>query len=218
MRKEPMDAASFRSLWKARNRIAHLRMAIDRMSHRISGLSEMADAGAMDHEEIESSIAEVFQSENLPRHSFALPSEAKPKEGFAIRIHSQDGRLLPRCSSGASGYDLFAIEDAYLPPGKTLVINTGICLEMPPGFEAQVRPRSSWSKRGVMVQLGTIDNDYRGPIGVIMHNASSEVVAIQRIDRIAQLVFARVEHPERFVVGELSETTRGSGGFGSTGR
>jgi dUTP pyrophosphatase len=107
-----------------------------------------------------------------------------------------------------------------LEPGERRLVPTGCALELPAGFEAQVRPRSGLAlKHGVTVlnAPGTIDSDYRGEVGVILVNHGSEPFVIQRGERIAQLVLARVERLEWQVAEELGETDRGSGGFGSTG-
>lgn len=117
----------------------------------------------------------------------------------------------------SSGCDLRAIESKYIACGCTELIRTGLYIEIPIGYEAQVRPRSGLSLKGIFVHLGTIDADYRGEIGVIITNLSGLDYAVEQGDRIAQLVFAKVEQAE-FFVGTLSETERGEGGFGSTGK
>lgn len=126
-------------------------------------------------------------------------------------------------SDGAAGADLFAAESAVLAPLERRAISTGIAIEIPPGFEAQVRPRSGLAiKKGVTMvnSPGTIDSDYRGEIKVLAINLSSEPVSIEKGDRIGQLVFARCERAEFEIesdAGALSATARGTGGFGSTG-
>ena len=108
-----------------------------------------------------------------------------------------------------------------IQPFERKLIKTGLFLEIPQGYEAQVRPRSGLAlKHGITVlnTPGTIDADYRGEIGVILINLSQEVFEIQPGDRIAQLVFAKVEQAEWTQVNILSETERGAGGFGSTGK
>jgi dUTP pyrophosphatase len=100
------------------------------------------------------------------------------------------------------------------------LIPTGIFMEIPEGYECQVRPRSGLAlKKGITVlnSPGTIDADYRGEVGVILINLSSENVVIEPSERIAQLVFAKVEQANWIVSENLSETVRGAGGFGSTG-
>ena len=107
-----------------------------------------------------------------------------------------------------------------LKPMERTLIPTGMFIEIPEGYECQVRPRSGLAlKKGITVlnSPGTIDADYRGEVGVILVNLSVENVVIEPGERIAQLVFARVEQAEWVVAGNLSQTDRGTGGFGSTG-
>ncbi len=133
--------------------------------------------------------------------------------------------LVPRYhSQGCSGADL----SADIPPGEQIVIQpgerksvpTGVCLEIPEGYEAQVRPRSGLAiKQGITVlnTPGTIDQDYRGEIQVILVNLGSEAFHVRRGDRVAQLVFSPVVQAVLQVQTEISDTERGNGGFGSTG-
>jgi dUTP pyrophosphatase len=128
-------------------------------------------------------------------------------------------------SEHAAGLDVMAaIPDSaplVLPPGKHVVVPSGLCMALPWGHEAQVRPRSGLAARhGVTVlnSPGTIDSDYRGEISVILINHGEEPFVIRRGERIAQIVIARVERAELVPVAALSTSIRGSGGFGSTGR
>jgi dUTP pyrophosphatase len=137
-----------------------------------------------------------------------------------------EGLPLPAYQSPhAAGLDLLAAvpQDAplVLIPGKHALVPTGLAIALPEGFEAQVRPRSGLAaKHGVTVlnSPGTIDADYRGEISVILINHGAEPFAIRRGERIAQMVIAPVVHAQLNPVGSLPETSRGSGGFGSTGR
>jgi dUTP pyrophosphatase len=107
-----------------------------------------------------------------------------------------------------------------MDPGDTALVPTGICLEIPRGYEAQVRPRSGLALRhGVTIlnSPGTIDSDYRGEIGVIMINHGKHPFVVRRGDRIAQLVFIGIRKPDFEVVESLDDSGRGSGGFGHTG-
>jgi dUTP pyrophosphatase len=107
-----------------------------------------------------------------------------------------------------------------LGPGEIRAVSTGLVMELPPGMECQVRPRSGLAARfGITLpnSPGTIDPDYRGELKVLMQNTGPDPVSIRRGDRIAQLVFARFESPSVEEVDALSETERGKGGFGSTG-
>jgi dUTP pyrophosphatase len=137
-----------------------------------------------------------------------------------------DGLPLPAYQSAhAAGLDLVAAvpENAplVLAPGQYALVPTGLSIALPAGFEAQVRPRSGLAaKHGVTVlnAPGTVDADYRGEIGVLLINHGNEPFTITRGERIAQMVIASVVRAELVVVAALSQTDRGSGGFGSTGR
>lgn len=126
-------------------------------------------------------------------------------------------------TKGSAGMDLYAnIEnEIILNQGNIKLIPTGIAINLPDGFEAQIRPRSGLAlKHGISFvnTPGTIDSDYRGEINVIMINFGDGPFTIKRGDRIAQMIINRVEIPEIVEINELGETTRGSGGFGSTGK
>jgi len=138
--------------------------------------------------------------------------------------HARDLDLPAYQSAGAAGLDLVcAFETAQavvLAPGARVLVPTGFCLEIPYGYEAQVRPRSGLAaKHGVTVlnSPGTIDSDYRGEIKVILFNAGNEPFAIERGMRIAQLVVAPVTKVRLELVDQLTQTVRADGGFGSTG-
>jgi dUTP pyrophosphatase len=141
------------------------------------------------------------------------------------RLPHGEGLPLPAYQSAhAAGLDVVAAvpEDAAvtLEPGERALIPTGFALEVPIGYEAQVRPRSGLAiKHGVTLlnSPGTIDSDYRGELKVIMVNHGREPYTVRRGDRIAQLVIAPVSHVEIVAVEDLDATARGQGGFGSTG-
>ncbi|MFD1553156.1 dUTP diphosphatase [Putridiphycobacter roseus] len=141
-----------------------------------------------------------------------------------IKIINKSNNVIPKYETeGSAGVDLRASikETITLKPLERALIKTGLYLEIPVGFEAQVRPRSGLAfKHGLTVlnSPGTIDADYRGEIGVILVNLSNEAVQIENEERIAQLVFAKCEQAIFNEVSELSETIRGTGGFGSTGK
>ncbi len=140
-----------------------------------------------------------------------------------INIINKSQHDLPSYETIASaGMDLRAniTDPITLKPLERTIVKTGLFIELPIGHEAQVRPRSGLAaKNGVTVlnAPGTVDADYRGEIGVILVNLSNEDFVIQNGERIAQLVIAKHERAEWSVVQELSETSRGEGGFGSTG-
>ena len=118
-----------------------------------------------------------------------------------------------------AGMDLRAVERVVLSPGVAQGVPTGIAIELPAGYEAQVRPRSGMAlKHSVTVNFGTIDPGYRGEIRVVMFNLSAGDYVIEKGDRIAQLIVAQYEPVEWEEGDELGESRRGAGGFGSSGR
>ena len=120
-----------------------------------------------------------------------------------------------------AAYDLRAREDVVLRPGERSLIPTGLFLELPPGYEAQVRPRSGLAvKHGLTVlnSPGTVDAGYRGEVCVILLNCGAEAYEVSRGDRVAQMVIQRLPDVRLVSVEELAASTRGTGGFGSTGR
>jgi dUTP pyrophosphatase len=140
-----------------------------------------------------------------------------------IKIINKSEHPIPHYETTASaGMDLRAniSESITLKPLERVIVKTGLFIELPIGYEAQVRPRSGLAaKKGITVlnAPGTIDADYRGEIGVILINLSTEDFIIENGERIAQLVIAQHERAEWVEVEELNATDRGSGGFGSTG-
>jgi dUTP pyrophosphatase len=140
-----------------------------------------------------------------------------------VRVIHKSQHALPSYETiDSAGMDVRAMldEPVVLKPMERALIKTGLFLEIPAGYECQVRPRSGLAlKKGITVlnAPGTIDADYRGEVGVILINLSNESFTIENGERIAQLVFARFEQADFEVVDELTETDRGAGGFGSTG-
>ena len=138
-----------------------------------------------------------------------------------IRLCHPNAKAPVYATPGAAGADLFACEprEGAIFPGNRYVIDTGVAIELPPGHVALVRGRSGLFKRdGIQVITGVIDEDYRGPIGVQVLHCGGAPVEIKHGDRIAQLVILPVARVTFEVVEELSDTERGAGGFGSTGR
>ncbi|MEC0240478.1 dUTP diphosphatase [Paenibacillus dokdonensis] len=144
-----------------------------------------------------------------------------------VQIHKLPGHedvpLPQKMSSSASGYDLYAAveEEIVLHPGERKLIPTGFALAMPEGLEAQIRPRSGLAMKHGITCLntpGTIDADYRGEVKVLLINLGQESFAIVRNERIAQMVFQEVPQVQFEQVETLSETVRGTGGFGHTGK
>ena len=140
-----------------------------------------------------------------------------------IKIINKSNHDLPNYETIASaGMDLRANidESIILKPLERTIVKTGLFIELPIGYEAQVRPRSGLAaKKGISVlnAPGTVDADYRGEIGVILVNLSNEDFTIDNGERVAQLIIAKHERAEWIEVEEISETSRGAGGFGSTG-
>ena len=141
-----------------------------------------------------------------------------------LKIINKSNNPLPRYESEqAAGMDIRCniTEPVTLQPMERRLIPTGLFIELPAGYEAQIRPRSGLAlKRGLTVlnTPGTIDADYRGEVGVILINLSGEAQTIEPGERICQMVIAQHETPEVIEVNELSDTERGAGGFGHSGR
>ena len=140
-----------------------------------------------------------------------------------LRLDSNPDLALPaRATEFSAGYDIRSAEPGFLlSSGEIKAVATGLVMELPQGIECQVRPRSGLAaKHGITLpnSPGTIDPDYRGEVKVLLQNGGPDGVWIERGERVAQLVFARFEAPPVEETEELSQTPRGSGGFGSTGR
>jgi dUTP pyrophosphatase len=151
-----------------------------------------------------------------------------PSKSLRVRLvrldHGRDLPLPAYQSAGAAGMDLVAAVDdgapVVLKPGGRALIPTGLIIELPPGSEGQIRPRSGLALRHGITCLntpGTIDSDYRGEVKVLLINLGGQPWEIQRGERIAQLVIQRVEQAKLVEVKALTSTKRGAGGFGSTG-
>lgn len=152
-----------------------------------------------------------------------MPNFDLIRDPMQVKVKNTSGNALPAYETNSSaGMDVRAVlqENLCLKPLERALVKTGLFLEIPHGFECQVRPRSGLAlKKGITVlnSPGTIDADYRGEVGVILINLSSEDVVIENGERIAQLVFTKVEQAQWEETEELTETERGAGGFGSTG-
>jgi dUTP pyrophosphatase len=142
---------------------------------------------------------------------------------IAVAMTAEEGASLPEYrSSGAAGADIRAClrEPVLIVPGARAAIPTGLRMALPPGFEAQIRPRSGLAlERGVtcLNSPGTVDSDYRGEIRIILANLGEESFTVRHGDRIAQMVVARCCRADFSLQDSLPDTERGSGGFGSTG-
>jgi dUTP pyrophosphatase len=139
-----------------------------------------------------------------------------------VKIVNNSDNALPQYeTNGSAGLDVRSAENGLLKPGEFKLITTGICVEIPYGYEIQVRPRSGLAKNyGVTVlnSPGTIDADYRGEIGVILINHGQYDFEVKSGDRIAQLVLCPIERINWMAAGSIGGTKRGDKGFGSTGK
>lgn len=139
-----------------------------------------------------------------------------------VKFVTKDGGMVPTYETpNAAGADIRTNEDFVLYPQHRILVHTGLFIELPEGYEAQIRPRSGLAlKKGITVlnSPGTIDSDYRGEVCVILYNSGDSTEVFHKGDRIAQMVIAKHEHAEFEQVNELSETKRGEGGFGHTGK
>lgn len=139
---------------------------------------------------------------------------------FKREAGGEDLELPSYQTAGSAGMDVRAAHDHVLHPGDTALIATGFSMALPPGFEAQMRPRSGLAiKHGITLlnTPGTVDSDYRGEVKIVLTNFGRDTFQVKRGDRIAQMVVARVEQAHIEEVEVLDDTRRGSGGFGHSG-
>ena len=134
-----------------------------------------------------------------------------------VKLLSPDAQLPKRASKDAAGYDLYASGHGKIPAGERSLIPLDIAIEIPTGCFGMIKSRSGNAVKGIDVQAGVIDSDYRGNVKVLLHNTSPYAFSFQRGDRIAQLIILKHESPEIVEVADLSSTLRNHGGFGSTG-
>ncbi|AWI13065.1 MULTISPECIES: dUTP diphosphatase [Bacillaceae] len=137
-----------------------------------------------------------------------------------VKLIKEDAKLPQYANPGDAGLDLFSVEEKIIKPGEFELISTGISLELPPGTEAQVRPRSGLAlKHGITLlnSPGTIDEGYRGEVKVMLINHGKKEFKVEKHMRIAQMVVAPVTRMNVIEVEEISDSVRGEGGFGSTG-
>ena len=137
---------------------------------------------------------------------------------FQVKLNYEDAQAPTRGSDEAAGYDLYSYESETVAPNQIKLIDTGISIRVPEGTYGRIAPRSSVSKKGILVNAGVIDRDYRGPIKVMVHNLSNNDYVINKNDRIAQLILEQIKTPSVELVEELDDTERGERGFGSTGK
>lgn len=127
-------------------------------------------------------------------------------------------RVPTKGSEGAGCYDLYCVEDTYIKPGETAKLSTGLAFEVPQGFCMHIYLRSSMGAKGIMGNVGIVDSDYRGTVFICVTNVGKTTFSVQAGDRIGQCQLVTAFETGFEVVPKLSETERGEGGFGSTGR
>ena len=139
-------------------------------------------------------------------------------DSLAVKRLSDAATIPYRATDGSAGFDLCASEPTTIESGRRKVVKTDLVLGIPAGHYGRIAPRSGLAfKYGIDVCAGVIDSDYRGPVGCVLSNAGTESFAIRAGDRIAQLIIEKISLPNVMEVSSLDATTRGSGGFGSTG-
>lgn len=137
---------------------------------------------------------------------------------FKVKKLHEDAIIPTKAHESDSGWDLYILDDIEIKPKETVIIPTGIAIKLPPFYEAQVRPRSGvTSKTKLRVQLGTIDNDYTGDVGIIVDNIGDEPIALNSGYKLAQLVVQQLPNTVIEVVDDLEHGIRGDKGFGSSG-
>jgi len=139
-------------------------------------------------------------------------------ETLPVRRLEASAVMPTRAHEGDAGLDLYALEDSTVPAGEGCVLRTGVALAVPPGHVGLVCDRSSMAKRGLKTAGGVIDAGYRGEVGVVVWNLSSRSQSVKKGERIAQLLIMPIAVPAPVEQDDLGATSRGSGGFGSTGR
>lgn len=142
------------------------------------------------------------------------------KPTVKVKRLAPDARLPEYAHDGDAGMDVFSLEDVHLGPGESALIKTGLSIELPKCYEAQVRPRSGLAYKNQVTVLngpGTIDAPYRGEVGILLINHGGFPLNVTKGMKIAQLVIKPVQQAEIIEVTELTDTSRGEGGFGSTG-
>ena len=150
-----------------------------------------------------------------------VPDNWKQEEAekdTTIKVKLVEGGIMPVYKTkGAACADCYARVDVNIPAGKRALVPLGFCIELPEGYEAEIRPRSGNSKNGVDVCQGTVDEDYRGEVMACVVNNLGEGLAVEKGSRVCQMKIQKAEQFKFVEVEELSETERGIGGFGHTG-
>jgi dUTP pyrophosphatase len=151
--------------------------------------------------------------------SFPQPTQQNAELGFLCFKKLDPGAVLPtRGSAWAAGLDIYSIENIAIGPGQRILARTGLAAAIPEGYYGRVAPRSGLAtKNGLDVMAGVIDADYRGEISCLLYNAGDETIKLPAQSKICQLIIEKIITPVAAWSEEISETDRGSGGFGSTG-
>ncbi|AVK75409.1 dCTP deaminase [Pandoravirus quercus] len=171
------------------------------------------------HDEASDTVPAVTGERKRPRPESTDDDDAggNPTVFKCKRMHD-DAKLPRRGTSGAAGYDLWAIETTTVPARGRAQVPIGLSIAIPAGYYGRVAPRSSMARDGIDVGAGVLDADYRGEVGVMLFNHTDADYVIDGGARIAQLLIEKIAHPEPVWVDSLDDTERGTGGFGSTGR
>lgn len=155
------------------------------------------------------------------RITSSLPGNIKPWNGHPVSIKKLDpSAIMPtKANKTDAGYDLYALESVEIGANNQRLIKTGISMAIPKGYVGLIWPRSGLAhKYGIDVFAGVIDAGYRGDVGVILYNSRLNHYKINKGDRVAQILFQKIENFDLVEVDNLDDTDRGSGGFGSTGK
>lgn len=148
----------------------------------------------------------------------SIPTENITPQSLLVKRLHEDAHLPTRQTEGSAGYDLYSVEAITIAPGEWSCVGTGVALTVPEGTYGRVAPRSGLSCKGTHVGAGVIDRDYTGEVKVLLFNMNREkCIDISKGDRVAQLLLSKIALSDVLEVDSLSETDRGSGGFGSTG-
>lgn len=157
-------------------------------------------------------------------HPTALPSLSTPIRSTSVPelkvvMSSTYAKLPSKGTEGSACFDLTTVENGGILPGQRKLFDTGLMFGIPPGYCVRILSRSGLASRnGIDVQAGTIDSDYRGKVGILLHNTSTVYFEVNRGDKIAQMMFVQLPSVSIVEVSSLDATVRGSGGFGSTGK
>jgi len=136
-----------------------------------------------------------------------------------LKLLSEAAKTPTKGTNQAAGYDLYAAQNAEIDPLKRALIKTNISIAIPKGYYGRIAPRSGLAyKNGIDVMAGVIDSDYRGDVGVILYNTGVDVFNVKQGDRIAQLIIEKCHVADWDLVEDLSDTDRGEGGYGHTGK